>query len=371
MSLGRENELLLELLGVALRDEPLARTVVLFPGEWQRLSSLARMQAVSGVVFDKILSLPEGSLPPMAFSLQMYSYIEQIKVRNRQLLEALGELKAAYDGQGLPFVLVKGLAVGANYPTPMLRIPGDLDLFFYKKGDYERANLWVHNEGYSYHVDEVKEQHRAFDYGDVVVENHGRLTFFDSRRYDEAFQSFVDEVERNGSWDSLDLGGVEVQTLPLELDALYVFVHMFHHWIHSGVGLRQYSDWLMIFYSKGNLIDRKKFQEMARALDLLNVMQLFARAAVDYMGFPEDIFPFDLPKSSRKSRRIMEDVLAMGNFGALDDTDFGLGWSGRFSKWVHYTRRALSFSSITPHHAWRTPWSMIYHRFRLTLKGYK
>ena len=126
--------LLYALLRIALntsRDIPpeLSALSDFRPEDWDGLISSARHQAVSGLVYDAISSLsPILSLKiPKETGAALMIETDAIVRKNKtvsllaeQVLDMLKENKAT---------VMKGPAVGAFYPHPEFRSPGDLDLF--------------------------------------------------------------------------------------------------------------------------------------------------------------------------------------------------------------------------------------------------
>ena len=240
-TLSHDEELFLELLSCALHSE-LPRPE-LFAGleerSWRRIHRLATSHAVPAFVGDRILTLPKGSLPNRNLCLTIFSEIELTRRANVYLTGALGKLSKLYEEAGLPFILLKGLSLSQYYPDPSLRSGGDLDVLFTSGDHYEKANHLLTQQGFHLHDDsEVRYGHTAFSYGRTVIENHARAVFFDHKRHNRAFDKLVREATESGSLIPLSLGGYTVDTLPHELNVVYVFIHLFFHWLHWGVGFR-------------------------------------------------------------------------------------------------------------------------------------
>lgn len=137
--------LFLHLLAAAIWDtEPDAgRFVGLDDATWSSIVRLAKQQSSLALIADKVLALPEPSLPPRPMRISLYTFAEKVKATNLRMGEVLNTLSAEYANEGFPFVLLKGLSNGLNYPQPLLRNPGDIDVLLYRKGDYERAKQWL------------------------------------------------------------------------------------------------------------------------------------------------------------------------------------------------------------------------------------
>ena len=143
------HHLFLNLLSAAIWDKP--ADAALFEGldtdTWKGITELARQQTVSALIAEKVLSLPKKSLPSKEQIFQSIVLIEQTEALSRKMINVLSELTQEHEAADIPFCLLKGLGNGVNYPKPLLRNVGDLDLFLYRKGDYEKSKKWITKMG--------------------------------------------------------------------------------------------------------------------------------------------------------------------------------------------------------------------------------
>ena len=371
--LSLHEELFLKLLSCALHEEqPDPKAFMgLDKATWRRIHSLAKAHAVPAFVGDRILTLPKEALPSRNLRLMIFSEIELIRRSNVYLTKALGELQKTYNAAGLPFILLKGLGLGTFYPSPDLRAGGDLDTLFHTAADYERANALLCQAGYKLHDDsEVRYGHTAFTYGHTIVENHGRAVFFDHKRHNRYFDALVQEAIDSHSLIYLRLGEYSIATLPHELNVVYVFIHLFFHWLHWGVGFRQYSDWLLMMTKLQGQIDREKVLRYAEDLDILYPMQLFAQAAIRYLRVAPEIFPFPLlTEDDPHTEEIIRDVMHSGNFGfAQRPIKSQNKWVTNWRKLVFKVRRSRRLYTITPVHASRIIWGTLLGHLLLLIR---
>ena len=163
----------------------------------------ARRQSVNALIADKALSLPKESLPPKELSLQFIVMIQQTEELNRKMIHLLKDLSQEYQAAGFPFCLLKGLSNGVNYPKPLLRNAGDLDLFLYREGDYEKSKGWITDKGFD--LEDGDHIHYAFDKGGVRIENHRRITYFDHKKYDRLFKEWEAELMDKRNFSSVQI----------------------------------------------------------------------------------------------------------------------------------------------------------------------
>ena len=371
--LSHDEELFLKLLSCALHSElPEARDFTgLEEASWRRIHRLAASHAVPAFVGDRILTLPKEALPNRDMRLMIFSEIELTRRGNAYLTKALGQLQKTYEAAGLPFILLKGLSLGCFYPDATLRSGGDLDILFHSDADYKRGNELLRKAGHKLHDDsEVRYGHTAFTYGRTIVENHARAVFFDHKRHNRHFDALVQEAISSGSLITQHHGDYTIQTLPHELNVVYIFIHLFFHWLHWGVGFRQYSDWLLMMTRLKGQLDEEKILSMAKDLDILYPMQLFAQAAIRYLRVSPEIFPFPLLlQDDLHTEQIIRDVMHSGNFGfAQRPIKAQNKWVTNWRKFRFKMRRSRRLYAITPTHASRIIWGSVFGHLMLMIR---
>ena len=371
--LSHDEELFLKLLSCALHSElPEARDFTgLEEASWRRIHRLAASHAVPAFVGDRILTLPKEALPNRDMRLMIFSEIELTRRGNAYLTKALGQLQKTYEAAGLPFILLKGLSLGCFYPDAALRSGGDLDILFHSDADYERGNELLRKAGHKLHDDsEVRYGHTAFTYGRTIVENHARAVFFDHKRHNRHFDALIQEAISSGSLITQHHGDYTIQTLPHELNVVYIFIHLFFHWLHWGVGFRQYSDWLLMMTRLKGQLDEEKILSMAKDLDILYPMQLFAQAAIRYLRVSPEIFPFPLLREDDPhTEQIIRDVMHSGNFGfAQRPIKAQNKWVTNWRKFRFKMRRSRRLYAITPTHASRIIWGSVFGHLMLMIR---
>ena len=371
--LSHDEELFLKLLSCALHSElPEARDFTgLEEASWRRIHRLAASHAVPAFVGDRILTLPKEALPNRDMRLMIFSEIELTRRGNAYLTKALGQLQKTYEAAGLPFILLKGLSLGCFYPDAALRSGGDLDILFHSDADYERGNELLRKAGHKLHDDsEVRYGHTAFTYGRTIVENHARAVFFDHKRHNRHFDGLIQEAISSGSLITQHHGDYTIQTLPHELNVVYIFIHLFFHWLHWGVGFRQYSDWLLMMTRLKGQLDEEKILSMAKDLDILYPMQLFAQAAIRYLRVSPEIFPFPLLlQDDLHTEQIIRDVMHSGNFGfAQRPIKAQNKWVTNWRKFRFKMRRSRRLYAITPTHASRIIWGSVFGHLMLMIR---
>ena len=161
-----------------------------------------------------------------------------------------------------------------------------------------------------------------------------------------------------------------MKTLPHELNVVYIFIHLFFHWLHWGVGFRQYCDWLLMMTRLKGSLDLGKVHQLIQELEILYPMQLFAEVAIRYLGVSPEIFPFPLlEKEDPNTDRLLWDVLQSGNFGfAQRPAPSKSRWVTNWRKFWFKYKRTRSLYRISPVHTSRILWGSVLGHLQLLLR---
>lgn len=305
----------LGLVASGLWGHPMRGELLEGPLDWDYLLRLARKQTVTGLFYESVALLPAEKRPPREVILGLFASVRQIEQANVRLNAAVEAVVGRYRRAGLEPVLLKGQGVGQYYRDPLRRQPGDIDLYFPTREQFDAANAEAARwEGVLFHEDTT--YHRSFDLHGVTVENHVRYADFYAQRNKRAWRRVTEEVPLVGD-EAFRFGDFSVSVPCPQMNAVYVFLHLMHHFLQVGVGLRQVCDWLCLLKAKQADIDAAVFARSVRAMGMERAMTALACAAERYMDFPCGLVPFDTgtEQARRDGELMMRDILEVGNFG--------------------------------------------------------
>lgn len=369
-SLSITQRQVLELLRAALYDQ--APEEALFAtdsgADWREIERLAKEQSILALVVASMLRLPRELQPERIHRLELALAKDVIAHHAKQYNSKLQRIYLEYEAEGFYPVMLKGVTMAHLYPRPELRSLGDVDLFLPKAGDYERANKWVAGRGYRLFGSSIYEQ--AYSRDKLVVENHRLLTYFGIKQYDKEIDEIIQDISERDAWAFITIDGQRYRTLPLELNAVYVFHHILHHFSYLGIGLRQICDWVLLIHNCGERLDLDRFTQYAKRLDLLRPMKLFALMAVEYLGAEAESFPFAVERdkeSLRLAKLIIEDTFIGGNFGFehFSGKQFRNIWTRRWFMFKRTTLRSLRVAEVSPEHIRLIPLIALWTRIKL------
>lgn len=300
--------LLLEVLKSSLWGTPLSSDE-LTEETYVSLMEIAKEQAVAGFVLgyfaDRKLKLSRNIVR------KTVGILMSIKNSNIKINHEIHLFTNFLESHKIPYIIVKGQVAAQWYENPLMRQSGDVDIYVDEE-NFDRAEKVIKEE---FHVpmqmDEY-EKHSEFQIRGVLYELHRDLVQFASCRHQRAWEILL-QVDESVE---VSVDSVGVRTLSPTLNALYIFIHLFSHLLQSGVGLRQVCDLAMCLHHYRDQIDRRKLERYLLDLDLMNPFLAVGAVMTGNLGLPIEDFPFVLQmRDSRRGKRILKDMLWMGNFG--------------------------------------------------------
>ena len=254
----------------------------------------------------------------------IYGTSQRIAKQNTHLNAVLSELTELLHSHDIPFFVVKGQTIASLMEHPETRTPGDIDFYIppshFRQGKELIAREWQ----VTYEEDEDEgEQHLVFTRNGVIMEMHYCLLAFASRKNQRIFDSVIErqsaslnspQEERANSPES----AYSIPTLAPEANLLYTFLHLYHHLVELGCGLRQFCDVAVLChkYHVHEDFNRQKLASYLEKMDFMPAFRAMETILVDYLGLPVEECPIAITDKDRKyAGKIMKIVFQRGNFG--------------------------------------------------------
>lgn len=212
--------------------------------EWTEIQKTAVNQAVIGLIYDGIMSLPDDQRPPRKIKVNLALLSDKIKSKNAALSEHVVQIYSAFRDMGIRTCLLKGQGIAALYPDPLRRQCGDIDLWV--EGERKDTikllrSKWKVGEIWYHHADVM-----AFA-DKTSLEIHFYPSWMNSPANNALMQKyFASQADRQFSNFNQTLGYC-VPTY--EFNLVYCMIHLYRHLLLEGVGLRQVIDYYFILKS--------------------------------------------------------------------------------------------------------------------------
>ena len=319
--------------------------------DWPLLYKYGKGQTLSGIMLDGIQTLPPELRPERGLNLQWCAFVLQIEERNKKIDQEIGNLYKLLRANGVEPVLLKGQGAARNYPNPLHRQCGDIDIYI-GKHNFALVNRLLGQEGETGHDTHIK--HSTYDWHGVSVENHRILVQMAAPRANRRLQQNIASWHETDKMFRFDLNGCEIVLPPLEFDAMFLLQHAVWHLLRSGIGFRQICDWACLLHYNREQIDREAVVRELTALGLDRAARIFGALAVKYLGLDVNdlLLPFN-KKDEESSEWLLNEIWHSGNFGHFDSSRKShlQGWHRKWYTFTSIIHRSRNLRKIAPSEA--------------------
>ena len=256
-------EKILALLRCELWGEPLACEVT--AEDIDEILAKAEEQGVSGLVANAIISsnLPIGDVK----TVDVCTVQRLHELKCREMNKKVSRFAAFLNRRNLPYAVMKGQTMATLYPHPLMRSCGDIDFYCPKDSFKEVQEVIEERLGVTMHHN-WSERHDNFVIKDCTFEMHSDMMIFGARNHQRYWDSFFDEALASEP-SHVVIDEVEVKTLSPTLDALYIFTHLFGHFVMGGSSLKQWCDWAMVLHCYRDEIGKEELEKHLQGVGLL------------------------------------------------------------------------------------------------------
>lgn len=291
------------------------------PGEFddlEQLYEMAKMHQMTAAVYEKIRRDPCCSREEYALLMCAWKR-EAMKEVMLQIQRTEGFL-AVYEklcNAGLKPLVVKGLVCRNLYEKPDYRISADEDLLL------EREDFWIcdrilRQEGFQrpepdkqHMPDEIPYINRQ---NGVYIELHFALFEEGAAAYGHFNREFVQVFEKS---TCMEISGKRIWTLCPTDHLFYLICHSLKHFMHSGFGIRQVCDMVLMAEHCGEEISRQELGKRLERLHMQEYWEALEQIGEKYLGL-SGVRAFD-PESRRGKETdciaLLQDLLEGGIYG--------------------------------------------------------
>ena len=259
------------------------------------------------------------------FDKQLQPAIFAVMARAVRLNHLAADVIALLSEHRIPATLIKGYSLSALYPDPDMRDFGDVDIYV-GEDNYLRAaeivtaafpEAYWHSETYGgIHYILVLDESQ-----DRVVELHRVTMEFHDQKANTLYQNFT--RKHLGVTDNkIDVYGQAMPVPCPAYNALYVFMHAWHHFESTGVGFRQLADWALCLKQAHQQSTPEEWQSLTQEMDAIltalhmkTAWQTFGHILVNQLHLPAEAFPLYTADYQRRASRLMRQLLRDGHCG--------------------------------------------------------
>lgn len=313
ITLTHPQQMLLEAISANLRGERVRWGESNPSPDWETLLHLAQVQHVLPMVYEAVYDCPaaQGERGILPFKQGVIHQVMAQAMRTDAFLQLYGFLTE----KGFHPLVVKGIVCRAMYPQGDYRISGDEDILI-PESEWEDCNQALREYGMEpTDSDDLSQHEIGWTKKMLYVELHRHLFPPENGAYGDLNDFFARAHERAADYPVER--GHTVRSLCPHDHLLYLILHAYKHFIHSGFGIRQVCDiglWAMRY---GDKIDWNELYRQCSDARALSFAAAVLRLAQQYLAL--DI---KLPQSwadiPADPDPMLLDLLSGGIYGAAD-----------------------------------------------------
>ena len=328
--------LFFELIQVAIgRRERLSHTPTEM--EWRELYAMAEKQAVIGICFCGVQRFQRlGYDIPMDLYMKWLGMAAKIQQRNEVVNAQCVEVQQMMEKVGFRTYIMKGQGNSALYKASegskfqevsghsdlsLLRQSGDIDI--YLDGGFEKVNDFVQRTCPTNEINELEIHYHCLP--DTEVEIHYRPFImrnpFKNRKLQRFFAEEGEKCFENKIALPNGVGEISVPTTVFNL--VHQMVHIYHHLLIGGVGMRQLMDYHFVLNHEMEVETGSSVQEVKRVISDLG-LERFASALMWVIAHVfanenhnKNLYPWE--PNEKDGRFLLNEIMLAGNFGNYDE----------------------------------------------------
>lgn len=257
------------------------------------------------------------------FDKQLYPSIFLVLQRQARLNHLTTNVVQLLEQQDMPATLIKGYSLSCLYPDPDTRDFGDIDIYVGEQHYHRAAQLiteafpsahWHSDIRGGIHFILVIDENQ-----DRVVELHRVTMEFHDSQANALYQAFTHKYLSIHS-SFISIGDIQVPVPSVAYNALYVFMHAWHHFESTGVGFRQLADWALALNSAHKQLSAQEWKDLVEeiqhilsALHMTVVWQTFGHLLVDQLHLSSEAFPLYTTRYKARAKRLLRQLLRDGH----------------------------------------------------------
>ena len=309
---------LLEALKCFLEGEKVQWESGISGEEWGELFDLAIQHQILPMVYEAVYACPAfGSMPDNQKDYIKHRMIQQVMVQGRKTAEFLALYSRLLEKSLTPIV-VKGIICREMYREPDYRASGDEDVLIPPEQFTLCDQVFRENAMDYLEPEKDPEKEGEVPYykkgGLLHIELHKELFPAQSEAYGELNEMFRNVFQRK---IQTEIQGIPVYTMGHTDHLLYLILHAFKHFLHSGFGIRQVCDIVIYANIYGSEIDWEYLYQACQKIRGENFTAALFHIGEKYLNFDKEQahYPAVWQEEEADGEALLDDLLQGGVFG--------------------------------------------------------
>ncbi|MBE5908986.1 MAG: hypothetical protein E7278_09140 [Lachnospiraceae bacterium] len=288
---------------------------------------------VGALVYDSFYR-NQSSLQSTAWMQRLETISKQVILGNYRLWQQTMYLQQKLESAQIPFVILKGPSLAQYYPVPELRKSGDVDVWIYQPNSpashgeiyfgeqFRTIEQMLLEDGYTIDLHQHSNYHVGYQkngWGEVEV--HALWAERFQKEEINADIAHLAEAAYARSTCAEVIPGQRVPVLSDEDQVCHMLLHMLHHYVMKGFGLKFLCDWTVFWNSNPSDSVYEQLLSYVKKWHLQHFISNISWLCMTYMGLKESAANrlIDEPVDESLCDLFLQEIFASGEFGKTED----------------------------------------------------
>lgn len=301
--------------------------------EWNKIIKTADGHGVLPLIADELYFM---DCVPDNIKIKAVAKAKKIVIQNSRLSYLTNEYMSILNDAGITAVLLKGAGTAAYYPVKSLRKSGDIDILIPDKLQFDKAvsvlelhGVVIMGEQHAWHHVEMHNENG------VIIELHRALAEqFDDDDVNKKIEQYTEEMSVYNILKNID--GMNIVCPEMAWEALSLAIHMLHHFVRAGFGLKLLCDWVVFWNSEHDESQRNTFYSMISSIGITGFVKAVNIICIKYLGMKKEnvFFMIQDEKTEVNTDIFLKDIIEAQEFGSTKDERMVVLRGSRFADYV-------------------------------------
>lgn len=219
----------------------------------------------------------------------------------------------------LPYYLLKGVSLLSLYSPFECRRFGDVDILIPDPAVRKKAHELLLSHGFT-QISNLADHHWEYTFSQhghtFLLEVHNAVI---ESQENTAFNQTIQEIFQKVPYEKGYFAPADLSfsTLPVTYNGFYLLLHMLHHFLSSGFGIKLLMDWCLYLEQFHSSMDIPLFQNLLKKTGLEGFYSAMTLLCKNYLGLSKEclVIPIQTSYSQKYLEELMAELLDAGEFG--------------------------------------------------------
>lgn len=312
----QEEIYLLNILRCALQSTTCPQCDTKISADMGQIITIAEKHAVLSLLFHYF----ENINVAQTYKQRVETEALKTTLQNYRLLFLTKYLVHMLQEADIPVIVLKGVSTAVYYPCLELRKSGDIDLLIPKTTKADKVKMLMQTNGFQLKDEQHAGHHLEFQSNEgITIELHTdfterfayrKLNTYMKRHMADCFETVQTE----------NFMGVTLPVLNKPFHAYELLLHMLHHLLYAGFGLKLLCDWVVLWRAEWLEEEKACFKMLVQESGCSKFAEIVTCTCACYLGLDAAAFAWEINGQELPIEDFLREILDAEEFGSADNS---------------------------------------------------